>query len=201
MADICEMDVELRDESSLKGNSFKTVEIPSKGLSVVATRKIYPGELIMKEKPLIVVPNKIYENVEQVVKYLDKCVLRMSSGDRELFLGLSDCNSSNDSTYLGIFDTNDMDFGGDAGVFATMARVNHACCPNAEFVTDFEHQYQHLKAIECIDVGAEITINYLSMEEEGSDVKNARQKFLKDYYNFICSCEFCSQEVFFTILK
>ena len=175
--------------------SFQIVEISGKGTGLVAIKKLFPGDLIMFEKPLIVVPDDIYDDLEKVAKYLDKVVNRLSCPERELFFNLTDCRTPDDPTYLGIFDTNDMNFGGDAAIFPQMARANHSCQPNAEFVTDDIRKIQKLVAIDIIDKGEEITINYLSMEEEGTDTKEKRQKFLKKWYGFTCTCRVCSKEV------
>jgi len=174
--------------------AYEVVKIPGKGTGLVAQQKFYPGDVIMFEKPLIVVSDNIYDDPEQVDKFLDKAVTRLSSQDRELFLNLTDCNSPEDPSYLGIFDTNDMDFMGDAAVFPEMARANHSCQPNSQFITDNVNRIQKLIAIDIIDTGEEITINYLPMEEEGSDIKEQRQKYLRKWYNFTCTCTNCSRQ-------
>ena len=192
-SDIVMEDEQMEDQEA--SDCFKIVEISGKGTGMVSQKKLYPGDLIMTEKPLIEVPGNIYDNLAKVVKYLDKVVDRMSSSDREVFLNLTDCQRPADPSYLGIFDTNDMDFGGSGAVFPVMARVNHSCQPNAEFVSDQERGIQRLVAIDNIDKEDEITINYLPMEEEGSDVKKRRQQFLKKHYCFTCTCRCCSKEV------
>ena len=136
----------------------------------------------------------IYDDLEKVDTYLDKVVNRLSCQERELFFNLTDCRTPDDPTYLGIFDTNDMNFGGDAAIFPQMARVNHSCQPNAEFVTDDIRKIQKLVAIDIIDKDEEITINYLPMEEEGTDRREIRQRFLRTHYGFTCSCSCCSKE-------
>ena len=185
------------DDTNLEMNTsvFEIVTIKNKGAGVVAKKNLYPGDLIMLEKPLIVVKDDIYDDIEKIKNYLDKAVTKMSSSERELFLELSDCKNPADPTYLGIFDTNDMDYGGDAAVFASMSRVNHSCQPNAEFVTDCGQRWQRLVAIGDIEEGEEIMINYLPLEEEGTDRREVRQSFLKKHYGFICTCRSCTKQV------
>ena len=36
---------------------------------------------------------------------------------------------------LGIFYTNCMDFGGDAALFPSLAKANHSCEPNCDFIS------------------------------------------------------------------
>ena len=83
-------------------------------------------------------PDKVFSNDDQdyIESWLDKRLNQMSSPDRQAFYDLSDCRSGNEKTTLGIFFTNDMNFVDEsAALFPTMARVNHACRPNADFIT------------------------------------------------------------------
>ena len=43
-----------------------------------------------------------------------------------------------------------------------------------------------------INKGEEITINYMSMAEEGSDTKETRQFYLRRDYGFQCTCKACT---------
>ena len=83
-------------------------------------------------------PDKVFSNDDQdyIESWLDKRLNQMSSPDRQAFYDLSDCRSGSEKTTLGIFFTNDMNFVDEsAALFPTMARVNHACRPNADFIT------------------------------------------------------------------
>ena len=96
------------------------------------------GQIILREKPIIVMPDKVFSNDDQdyIESWLDKRLNQMSSPDRQAFYDLSDCRSGSEKTTLGIFFTNDMNFVDEsAALFPTMARVNHACRPNADFIT------------------------------------------------------------------
>ncbi len=79
--------------------------------------------------------------MDRLERWLDRRVNSLSSAGREAFFSLSDCRGATEKdgeeekTALGIFFTNDMDFGGDAALFPNIARANHSCAPNADFVT------------------------------------------------------------------
>jgi hypothetical protein len=109
----------------------------------LATRNIVPGEVIVSEKPLLHMPDKVYsyKDMRDIETWLDRHINRLSSEKREGFFDLADSRTSSllngkaDKSALGIFFTNDMNFGGDAGLFPVISRANHSCVPNADFLT------------------------------------------------------------------
>ena len=71
----------------------------------------------------------------------------------------SEESESLDKTTLGIFYTNCMNFVDEsAAVFPKMARGNHSCAPNTEFITNHSLHAQELIAVKPIEKGAEITL-------------------------------------------
>ena len=52
-----------------------------------------------------------------------------------------------------------------------------------------------LRATYVIEAGDEVTINYMAMAEEGSDVREVRQEYLARLYGFECTCGACSLQV------
>jgi len=182
----------------IDGPAFKIVEIPCKGSGMIATRKLYPGDVILAEKPVLIVPDAIYSNVEKCEEYLEKEINKMGSVEREFLLNLTDCREKRESDYYdpspycGFFYTNAMTYEDDAAICPTMARANHSCRPNSEFVARVDLGVQHLTANYIINPGDEITINYMAMAEEGSDTKETRQAYLREFYGFQCTCRACT---------
>ena len=86
-------------------------------------------------------------------------------------------------------------------MFPKMARANHSCRPNAEFIDRPDIGLQLLVVIYVIEAGDEICINYMSMDEEGCDTKEVRQEFLRRFYGFMCCCKACTLQVRFTQLQ
>jgi len=177
--------------------SFKIVEIPCKGFGMVATRKLFPGDLILAEEPVVIVPEEIFSDVEVCEEFLDKEIEKMNSEKRELFLGLSDRRETeigpfDTNPYCGIFYTNAMAFEDATVLCPVMARANHSCRANTEFVSRPDLGEQHLVTNYVIMEGEEITINYMSMAEEGSDTKETRQSYLRRLYGFQCTCRTCT---------
>ena len=178
---------------------FKVQATKAKGQGMFATRSILPGEIILREKPLIVMPDKVFSHNDQdyIEGWLDKRLNKLSASDREIFFKLSDSrNDENNKTALGIFYTNDMSYTHEsAALFPTMARANHACSPNADFVTRPQLDVQDLVAVKKIEAGDEVTISYMPASAEGSNVTSVRQDYTKTWYGFECQCTLCLNKV------
>jgi len=172
--------------------SFEIVDISGKGQGMVAKRKLYPGEVILTESPFMIIPDKIFEDHDKTETFIEKKINKMSCEDRDKFLSLSDCRNVENSGYCGRFYTNAMNYGGDAALFPQMAMANHSCRPNAEFVDRTDIGQQLLVVIYVIEAGEEISINYMPMEDEGTDTKEVRQEFLRRFYGFQCCCKACT---------
>ena len=62
---------------------------------------------------------------------------RLDCTQRAAFFALLDSRSEdpNEKTSLGLFYTNCMSFGDDAALFPEMAKANHSCEPNCDFMS------------------------------------------------------------------
>jgi len=168
-------------------------EVAGKGIGMVATKKLYPGDLILSEKPVMTMPVAIFDSGRDSTEdWLDKTINRLGSMERELLLSLSDWSNPDDFTYIGLFYTNCMSWEKDVVVCPLMARANHSCRPNAEFVARLDKGVQELRAMYVIEPGEEVNINYLPMAEEGGEVREVRQKYLRTSYGFQCTCRACT---------
>lgn len=180
-------------EKMCKSPSFIMKELAGKGIGMVAKRKLYPGDLILAEKPLFFMPEAVFEDVEAAEEWLDKAVNNLSSQQREIFMCLSDCRNPEDPNYLGRFYTNCMYYDTSYTVVCPiMARANHSCKPNAEFVDRVDLGVNELRAMYVVEPGEEIMINYLAMAEEGCDVREVRRDYLRRFYGFQCTCRACT---------
>lgn len=157
---------------------------------MVALRKLYPGDLILEEAPLVFVPDNM--DKENTARMLDDVVGRMTQTQRDVLLCLSDCRNPLQPDHLGRFYTNAHSWGEDAVLCPIMARANHSCRPNAEFVTRKDLGVQHLRAIYVVEEGEEVEINYMLMSEEGCQRREGRQEYLRKCYGFQCICKGCT---------
>jgi len=108
-------------------------ELPGKGLAMVALQKFYPGDIIMAELPLMVMPCDVF-NGDDGEDWLDEASSKLSCQERQLLFSLTDCRHPGDPTSLGRLYTNCMSWGDDVSVCPVMARANHSCRSNAEFL-------------------------------------------------------------------
>jgi len=181
------------DDVLKSGLKFEIKETKCSGQGMFAAEDIKPGTVILREKPLVVMPDKIFSNddIDFIETWLDKRLNKMEASQRQKFYELSDARSE-EKTTLGIFFTNDMNFIDDsAALFPVMARVNHACQPNADFVCRPQLGVQDLVATEFISKGEEIHISYLPAMAEGSDTCKVRQEYVREWYGFSCLCQQC----------
>jgi len=166
-------------------------ELPGKGLAMVALQKFYPGDIIMAELPLLVMPCDVF-NGDDGEDWLDEASSKLSCQERQLLFSLTDARHPGEPTSLGRLYTNCMSWGDDISVCPVMARANHSCRPNAEFLPRFDMGVNELRASYMIEAGEEVTINYMTPAEEGSDVRRVRQEYLERFYCFQCTCQACN---------
>ncbi|XP_035731082.1 SET and MYND domain-containing protein 5-like isoform X2 [Vespa mandarinia] len=79
-----------------------------------------------------------------------------------------------------------------SGLYVLQSKINHSCLSNADVEFPYSNNVLVLKATRDIQPGEEICISYLEDCELRS--RHSRQKALKSYYLFICSCEKCQSE-------
>jgi len=173
------------------------IELAGKGVGMVAKRNFGVGDIVLREHPLIWMPLEVFEaENDRTERWLDRKLNSMSCQDRSDFYDLSDCRAPADKTTLGLFFTNCMNFVDEsAALFPKMARANHSCQPNTEFLTRPELKVQDLVAVKPIAKGAEITLSYLPAFGEGSADSETRKAYLREWYGFECVCLACSKAI------
>jgi len=172
-------------------------EIAGKGVGMLAQRKLYPGDLIVAEKPVLTMPQAVFESDrESTIEWLDKSIDQLGIAETELLMSLtdnwSDPNDPDDLTYIGLFYTNCMAWEGDVVICPILATANHACRPNAQFLPRVDKGVTELRATYVIEPGEEVNISYLSMTEEGGERRSVRQMELWRGYGFHCNCQACT---------
>ncbi|KXX72970.1 SET domain-containing protein 5 [Madurella mycetomatis] len=173
---------------------YAVTPIPGKGLGVVATKHIKQFEVIMTSFPAIIADNEFFpsegeagpiESPRLFQKALDQLP------DKERFLALA--RSKGDDFHLveDLIRTNAFGItvgGRDAkGVYPEIARLNHACDPNA--FSKFTSRDLTMSAVATRDImpGEEITISYIPLGMPTS----RRHKALRNW-GFNCTCDLCS---------
>ena len=204
---------------------YKVTEIEGKGLGCVAISDIKKGSLILMENPQLCVerPEEISMWIQRLLKsfygmsktdQLEYMTLHNSFNN---FKNLKNSEAIQNSKEIherkieaakfeigkieqdpekaeeilkifGICVTNKFQ----GGVCFKVARFNHSCQPNA-MVENVDGQVQ-LRAIGKIKTGKEINFNYLDDFFGFRNRKYRHQNLLK-LWGFLCSCEFCENDV------
>ncbi|KAL5482605.1 hypothetical protein ACEPAI_9199 [Sanghuangporus weigelae] len=176
------------------GRAFDVVDIPKKGKGLVAMRDIKQGELLIKERPLIVVPSSTNSSPAQLLK--DR-LRNLTPSQRDEYYSLSyvhpgkDLKSlSEDDIMLAIFQTNGISAGDSVGLFPRTARLNHGCSAAFNSVYSWRTREGNLvvHAIKPIKRGQELLTTYMDTKRP----RHERQAYLKSNYDFRCTCSVCS---------
>ena len=169
---------------------FVTKEVGDiKGLGVFATRDIKKHELILKEKPVLRLPRRVY--VDSVAQ---KSFGQLSRQKQQAVMALHDCHAG-EKTLRGIVQTNGFMMGGIKpetefnGILLEGSRFNHSCVPNVSRGFHEETEEAHFVAVRDVKAGEELCISYLNIaSRDGCDGRRAE---LHQNYKFACMCDLC----------
>lgn len=198
-------------------SSWEIRPSPGKGLGVFATSPIRTGQRIMVEAPLFAitppefVPGRGYE-LAAMKASVDAAVSALSPADRDMFHAChahylpgeaeaagaaaaaegettgTDTEDDSDKNNMIIFRSNAYTLtDGSVAMFPRIARINHACRPNAANVWSADPTNRRVVwAARDIAAGEEITVTYAPLLKTRAE----RQRRL-DAYGFVCDCEAC----------
>jgi len=163
---------------------FVVRRVEGKGLGVVATLDISPGQLIMSETALILAKRETSEcltvnQARQIFKQADML-------DKVQKSKLMNLHCLEERKVLNIFKNNCIHVdGSNIGLYLLISRINHSCCPNSIVC---QGTVKEVRAMKYIKKGEEITMTYI--------VNSSVTKYKRDqelgYWQFQCDCEVCS---------
>jgi len=183
---------------------FRIQEMPGKGEGMVATRVLFPGDIVVTEEPLIVI--KDGEPIRIILSMFDA----LSEEDKNVLLSLYDpgVNPQNDiqgvtdekhQKFIRITWANSMQLCGypelgvdGLGVYATISRINHSCAPNAIRTWlrgDNSKRSKQVRACQRIDEGEEICFSYIKLDSSFL-LREKRQMLLRNWFPS-CRCVIC----------
>jgi hypothetical protein len=179
---------------------YEVQDVPGKGKGLIAKRLIEKGSYIMTDSPRIIASQRIPFHVgpTEGLNMLDIAVKQLRHTDKEMVLALD--KSSEDGGIDDILKTNSFacqirDDGVDDTylcLFPEVARINHACRPNAHARFHPKTLHMDIKALRDIKPGEEISISYGKI-----DMKHAeRQALYKQAWGFTCTCEMCTADAY-----
>lgn len=154
----------------------------------------------MIDSPRIIASQRIPFHIgpTEGLNMLNVAVERLPQADKEMVLSLD--KSSVDGGVDDILKTNSFACQiRDDGVedtylclFPEVARINHACRPNAHARFIPKTLQMEIKALRDIKPGEEISISYGKIDMKHSE----RQALYKQAWGFTCTCELCSADVY-----
>ncbi|KAH8096671.1 hypothetical protein BXZ70DRAFT_329587 [Cristinia sonorae] len=196
---------------------YRISESLGKGLGMFATKDIPAGELILAERPLMIVPitatttrdgdipkhltlhqmqQVLLQDTEVVYKVL---IDRLEPDRKKAFYELANSHLHNGSgPILGRIRTNGFGFnemrdlapgmcGGYSIVCDELSRLNHSCSPNTFHRWDMPSFTVQLRAARHIKKDEEITTTYIDL----TTIAANRQKQLAPY-QIVCNCTSCA---------
>ncbi|KAJ4366708.1 hypothetical protein N0V95_000036 [Ascochyta clinopodiicola] len=199
---------------SPKNDCYTVRALPGKGYGCIALRHIPRGTRILTDTPLLSVPGAVYmaSDIEQAFASLtpeqQNLYQTLHSGhgqptsswpstihasvplpERQRITEQHAARTSPHATLLSIFQTNCMEQGHGAGVFAHASRFNHACNPNACFSWNGAIGRETIHTMRDIAAGEEITLSYCDGEFD-----KRRRAWELAHYGFVCACPACGDE-------
>jgi hypothetical protein len=180
----------------VSGTYFEIQSIPGKGFGLVATRLIPRAITILLDSPRIIASAQfpVHLTHAQGTSMFSRALAQLPPADRELVLRLD--KSLGGSDIEDIMKTNafscQMHDGGEDEaymcLFPSVARINHACKPNAHARFLPKTLLMEIKALRDIKVGEEIGISYGRVDLKFQE----RQRLYKEGWNFECTCDICT---------
>ncbi|KAA1479529.1 SET domain-containing protein [Dentipellis sp. KUC8613] len=181
--------------ADVKSPSFVVQSLTGKGKGLIATRNIQRGELLIREAPLFIVPHTVSSSPAELILNM---VRGLSPEQSEAFYNLSyvhlhpglrpEVRAAN--VPLAIFQTNAVAAGSGVGLFPNMARLNHGCSFAFNVVYSWREDKGVLMvyALKDIRKGEELLTTYTDTKRS----RDERRDFLKQTYDFECTCACCA---------
>ena len=163
---------------------YKCVDVPGKGVGMIATRDIKFGELILREFPVLIDNFDLKFQFEELAKDQQAEILSLHNCYPEcLRMGLL-------GELIGIMRSNCF-FGKSAQqnvLCPTASRFNHSCLPNVRH--NFSEQYLRIYALRDIKAGIELCTTYSHFN---GTIDRIREE-LKEKWRFDCECTLCNMK-------
>ncbi|PUU75000.1 hypothetical protein B9Z19DRAFT_1067790 [Tuber borchii] len=171
---------------------YSFTHVPGKGMGIVANYYIRRGTRIISDAPLFKIPNYTSDPAA-VTTHVTKELKGKSKDEQRMFLSLFNAYPKDYMPFYGITKTNALPLGPDsehAGLFLTVARLNHSCSPNASHAWNSNTGTETIHAIRDILRGEEVTICYIGSDKSCRD-REGRRKELAAVFKFECHCTVC----------
>jgi hypothetical protein len=170
--------------------------IPGKGFGLVANQRILKASTILLDSPRIIASAQFPSHLSktQGMSMFNLALARLPDVDQQLVLSLDKSLGGTDIEDImktNAFSCQFHDGGEDDAymcLFPSVARINHACRPNAHARFVPKTLLMEIKALRDIEVGEEISISYGRVDLKHQE----RQDLYKQGWNFECTCDMCT---------
>jgi len=167
------------------------VKIENKGKGMIAIRNIMKGEILLREKATMIIPD-----VEDWPKVVQEEFEKLSNETQEIIFDLPNAyppitisgQKISSRGLSGIFHTNSIYANGKCLLFLQLSKFNHSCSYNVEH--GYYPPFVMLTAKRDIMKNEELCITYLVKSELRRNTEY-RQKQLLETFNFLCKCQLC----------
>lgn len=157
------------------------------GKGAFATRIFHRGDLILAEKPIILLPES--DDLKEGFRAILSAVERLSPSDLVQFLSLHNSyNAPGGNLFIGIYRTNVLP----GGFCVDASRFNHSCSPNARYSWHPDSGRLRIFALTDIAIGEEIRVSYLASRNVYGSTRDERRRRCFAKFNFECLCPACS---------
>ncbi|GAA98652.1 uncharacterized protein L969DRAFT_50533 [Mixia osmundae IAM 14324] len=174
--------------------SLEVRAVPGCGSGLFATVAYAPGDVLLREWPLIIAP----DSLSTVEPFLRKAYDALSVRARLLVMSASRSRTGKDGL-VQRFEDNAFSLQSlqserltkpYAAFYPRAARLNHSCKPCAAFCISSSTLEISIRAIKSIQTGEEVTISYLS-HEKLLQPRFERREAIRAHRRFECICELC----------
>jgi hypothetical protein len=174
--------------------------IPGKGFGLVSARAIPKAATILLDSPRIIASAEFpsYLTQAQGRSMFSQALAQLPLADRERVLSLDKSLGGEDIEDImktNAFSCQMHDGGEDEAymcLFPSVARINHACRPNAHARFLPKTLLMEIKALRDIAAGEEISISYGRVDLKFQE----RRRLYKDGWNFECTCDMCTASTY-----
>ncbi|KAH8103018.1 SET domain-containing protein [Cristinia sonorae] len=162
-------------------------DVPPRGKGLVATRKIKRGELLLADKPLLIL-SPLSSNSTLLVA-LSRC----SREQQQHFFSLPNSFKGRLLPAQGIFESNALLLPGsnsqheNAGVFLLASRFNSSCAPNVSKCWNPALRIMLFRTLRDVQEGEELCFNYCDV----LGTREQRREDIMEERNFLCRCTVC----------
>lgn len=187
-----------------RDQQYEIRDVPGKGKGMIASRNIQKGDLVLQERPIILLPMVYGDRI-----IILNAINNLHDDDLQNLLALCDESRLEDysfisvelNSYLNHPPTQDQVRGvskvicnrfGDADtcqqfVLVDASRINHSCNPNTVWTFDNSSKLFSVRAATDIPQGTEITVTYIYDLLRPRESRRAEL----DRLGFTCECEAC----------